>query len=186
MADSFSRYQALERPDLLARPVHDVLSRWVGRSLATDFNVIEIDPDYSDTEAFCQYYGIAPDQTANTVIVEAQRAGARKLAVVIMLAADRADLNGAVRKLLEARRVSLAPKDTAVNESRMEYGSITAIGLPLEWPVLVDSRVLDVPALVMGGGLRKSKLLFPGYALADLPTARVIDGLARNEPVIEP
>jgi len=61
----------------------------------------------------------------------------------------------------------------------MEYGSITAIGLPPEWPVVVDARVLEVPKLVMGGGLRRSKLYFPGRALAELPNVMVLENMAK-------
>jgi len=68
--------------------------------------------------------------------------------------------------------------DTAVGESGMEYGGITPIGLPADWPVLVDSAVLQRDIAVIGSGLRRSKLALPGSALADLPSAEVIDGLA--------
>jgi prolyl-tRNA editing enzyme YbaK/EbsC (Cys-tRNA(Pro) deacylase) len=175
----FRSYGALERPDLLADAVWRTLERWPGQTPAAEFEVIEIDPQFSDTEAFCEHYGIAPDQTANTVIVEARRGGESKLAVVVMSAGGRADLNGVVRKALGARTLSLAAKDAAVAKSAMEYGSITAIGLPSEWPLVVDSRVLEVPKLVMGGGLRRSKLYFPGRALAELPNAMVIENMAK-------
>ena len=61
----------------------------------------------------------------------------------------------------------------------MEYGGITPLGLPAGWPVLVDAAVADTPHLVIGSGVRHSKLILPGKLLASLPGARVIDGLAR-------
>lgn len=176
----FRSYPALERPDLLAEPVRRALENWHGEMPAGEFEVLEIGPKYSDTQAFCEYYQISADQTANTVVVEASRGGSSRLAVVVMLAAGKADLNGVVRKALGARRLSLAPKDVAVEQSAMEYGSITVIGLPAEWPVVVDARVLKVSKLVMGGGLRRSKLWFPGRALADLPNVLVIDDMAKG------
>ncbi len=179
MANQLVTYPALEREDLLAEPVVAALQIWPDAELIGRFEVAEIDPQYSDTEAFCEHYGIPAEQTANTVIVEAARAGVKRLAVVVMVAASRADLNGVARKVLDARKLSLAPKDVAVAQSRMEYGSITAIGLPAEWPLLVDARVLEIQRLLMGGGLRKSKLLFPGRALAELPNAHIVEGLAR-------
>jgi prolyl-tRNA editing enzyme YbaK/EbsC (Cys-tRNA(Pro) deacylase) len=179
MLNKLTTYPVLERKDLLAEPVLAALARWPKAGSIEKFEVAEINPAYSDTEAFCEYYGISADQTANTVIVEAVRAGERRLAVVVMLAASRADLNGVVRKALQARKLSLALKDVAVGRSGMEYGSITAIGLPDEWPLLVDARVLAVPRLVMGGGLRQSKLVFPGAALAELAHAQVVEDMAR-------
>jgi len=61
----------------------------------------------------------------------------------------------------------------------MEYGGITPIGLPDGWPVLVDDRVLERPTVVIGSGVRRSKLRLPGPAVADLPGVRVVPGLAR-------
>jgi prolyl-tRNA editing enzyme YbaK/EbsC (Cys-tRNA(Pro) deacylase) len=61
----------------------------------------------------------------------------------------------------------------------MEYGGITPIGLPAGWPVLVDSAVAAAALVVVGSGLRRSKLGLPGKALADVPGASVVEGLAR-------
>jgi prolyl-tRNA editing enzyme YbaK/EbsC (Cys-tRNA(Pro) deacylase) len=61
----------------------------------------------------------------------------------------------------------------------MEYGGITPVGLPPAWPVLVDALVADTPFVVIGSGVRRSKLVLPGKLLASLPGVRVIDGLAR-------
>ena len=46
----------------------------------------------------------------------------------------------------------------------MEYGGITPLGLPAEWRVLVDARVLDIEVAIIGSGVRRSKLLLPGPA----------------------
>jgi prolyl-tRNA editing enzyme YbaK/EbsC (Cys-tRNA(Pro) deacylase) len=68
--------------------------------------------------------------------------------------------------------------DRAVEESGMEYGGITPIGLPDGWRLLVDPRVLDIEVAVVGSGVRRSKLLLPGRLAADLPNAETIEGLA--------
>jgi prolyl-tRNA editing enzyme YbaK/EbsC (Cys-tRNA(Pro) deacylase) len=68
--------------------------------------------------------------------------------------------------------------DQAVMESGMEYGGITPIGVPPGWPILVDATVAATPSVVVGSGIRGSKLRLPGPALADLPGAEVTDGLA--------
>jgi prolyl-tRNA editing enzyme YbaK/EbsC (Cys-tRNA(Pro) deacylase) len=56
----------------------------------------------------------------------------------------------------------------------MEYGGITPVGLPEGWPILVDEAVAAAPQAVIGSGLRTSKILLPGKALAGLPGAEVI------------
>ncbi|MGH3158000.1 MAG: YbaK/EbsC family protein, partial [Streptosporangiaceae bacterium] len=61
----------------------------------------------------------------------------------------------------------------------MEYGGITPVGLPAGWPVLVDAAVAAAPRVVIGSGVRRSKLTVPGLVLARLPGAEVVDGLGR-------
>ena len=60
----------------------------------------------------------------------------------------------------------------------MEYGGITPVGLPSSWPVLVDRRVVEAKVVLIGSGVRRSKILLPGVLLARLPGVEVIDGLA--------
>jgi prolyl-tRNA editing enzyme YbaK/EbsC (Cys-tRNA(Pro) deacylase) len=56
----------------------------------------------------------------------------------------------------------------------MQQGGITPVGLPGEWPVLVDEAVAAAGPVVVGAGVRGAKLLLDGAALAALPTAEVI------------
>jgi prolyl-tRNA editing enzyme YbaK/EbsC (Cys-tRNA(Pro) deacylase) len=69
--------------------------------------------------------------------------------------------------------------DDAVELTGMAYGGITPVGLPLDWPVLLSAEVAGAPELVIGSGVRHSKLLVPGDVLAKLPGAEVLDDLAR-------
>ena len=65
------------------------------------------------------------------------------------------------------------PDDEAVALTGMEYGGITPIGLPDKWPILVDERRADGD-VVIGGGLRRSKILLPAVQLLALQPARVL------------
>jgi prolyl-tRNA editing enzyme YbaK/EbsC (Cys-tRNA(Pro) deacylase) len=56
----------------------------------------------------------------------------------------------------------------------MEYGGINPIGLPPPWPILIDDAVARQPQLIIGSGLRRSKLLVSGAFLAELPNATVL------------
>ncbi|HEU5108460.1 MAG TPA: YbaK/EbsC family protein, partial [Micromonosporaceae bacterium] len=91
----------------------------------------------------------------------------------------RADVNGVVRRRLDVRKASFAPMTEAVQLTGMEYGGITPIGLPKDWPVLVDARVAAAPHVIIGSGVRHSKIALPGPALALLPHAEVVSDLAR-------
>ena len=115
-------------------------------------------------------------------MVAGKREGVTRYAACVILATTRADVNGVVRRLLDVRKASFAPMAEAVELTGMEYGGITPIGLPAEWPVLVDSRVAATARVIIGSGIRGSKIELPGAALADLPGAQVIDDLARISP----
>ena len=170
------------RPDLLAPPVVAALDRWPAEAPVDVEHVMvaPIDPDLADTAAFCEAYGVSLDQSANCVIVAGRRGEAVRYAACVILATTRADVNGAVRKYLDARKASFAPMDDAVRLTGMAYGGITPIGLPESWPILVDARVAATPHVIIGSGVRHSKIAITGPALGALPGAEVIDGLARE------
>ena len=136
--------------------------------------VTEIDPGLADTAAFCEHYRIGFDVSANCVVVEARRADREWYAACVVLATTRADVNGIVRKHLGARKISFAPMDTAVSLTGMEYGGITPVGLPDDWPILVDRNVIDQARVIIGSGIRGSKLLAAREVLAGLPNAEVL------------
>ncbi|WP_433067123.1 YbaK/EbsC family protein [Dactylosporangium sp. CS-033363] len=164
---------ALDAPALLAPPVRAALAALDG---AQTVQVAAIDPELADTAAFCAAYDVTLEQSANCVIVVGKPAGV--YAACVILATTRADVNGAVRRLLGTRKASFAPMDDAVGISGMEYGGITPIGLPADWPIYIDARVPSVDAAVIGSGIRGSKIVLPGSVLAALPGATVVEGLA--------
>ena len=161
---------ALERLDLLATPTA-VAIRLGDAQWAADVYAAPIDDALADTAAFCEAYEVPLEASANCVVVSGRRGEVTTLAACLVLATDRADVNKAVRHQLGVRKISFAPMDEATERSQMAYGGITPVGLPAEWPVLVDEAVLDQPWVVVGSGTRGSKLLLPGSSLADLPNA---------------
>ena len=167
---------AAQRPDLLAPPVAAALD---GLAARDGVGVAEIDPELADTAAFCEQYQVSPADSANCVIVTGKRDGQARFAACVVLATTRADVNGLARRRLDVRKASFAAAELAVTETGMEYGGITPIGLPSGWPVLVDAAVAAAPRVVIGSGLRRSKLTLPGAVLAGLPGAEVLDGLGR-------
>ncbi|MFC7494303.1 MULTISPECIES: YbaK/EbsC family protein [unclassified Nocardioides] len=166
---------ALDRPDLLAPPVEAALRAWPH---ADRVGVVEIDPEVADTAAMAAAYDIGMDTGANCVVVGGARAGDERIAACLVRADTRADVNSRVRKELDVRKASFLPMDRAVEETAMEYGGITPVGLPDGWRLLVDARVVEMEVAVIGSGVRRSKLLLPGALVADLPGAEVIEHLA--------
>jgi prolyl-tRNA editing enzyme YbaK/EbsC (Cys-tRNA(Pro) deacylase) len=174
MSLPLTRYPALSRPDLLAAPVTAALETlpW-----ADQVRVAEIDPALADTAQFCEAYGITLEESANCVVIAARRGAEVTYAACMITATTRADVNGLVRRHLGARKASFGPVDAITAMTGMEYGGITPVGLPAGWPVLVDGVVAKTPSVVIGSGIRGSKLWLPGALLAELPGAEVLPGL---------
>jgi prolyl-tRNA editing enzyme YbaK/EbsC (Cys-tRNA(Pro) deacylase) len=166
---------ALERPDLLAEPVRKALAA----TPEAEVYAAEIDPTLADTAQFCAAYEVEPEISANCVVVAGRRGGEQRVAACMVLANTRADVNNVVKRRLDVRKASFLPMDEAVVATGMEYGGITPIGLPPDWPVLVDAVVAKLPYAVIGSGVRRSKLAIPGATLAGWPGAEIVDGLGR-------
>ncbi len=167
---------AREHSELTASPVATTISNLSNNE---SIGVVSINPELSDTAAFCKEYEVKTDQAANCVILEAKRADKTWFAACVILSSTRADVNGVARKVLDARKVSFAPMDKAVAESQMQYGAITPIGLPADWTILVDKAVAESEYVIIGSGIRESKLAVPGSLFASLPNAQIVEGLAR-------
>ena len=165
---------ALSSPELLAPPVVTALRSWPG---SAEVQVAQIDPELADTAAFCDRYGVPPQESANCVVIAARRGGATTYAACVVTATTRADVNGLVRRHLGARKASFGQVAEVTALSGMEYGGITPIGLPADWPVLVDAAAAKLTSVVIGSGIRGSKLWLPGRLLAELPGAEVLPGL---------
>ena len=160
---------AASHPELLAPPVTAALGVVAGALVAP------IDPTHADTAAFCTAYDVALGASANCVVVAGRRGDVTTYAAVMVLATHRADVNGVVRRHLGARKISFAPQEDAVGLTGMEFGGITPVGLPEGWPVLVDEAVVAAGEVVVGSGLRRSKLLLTGEDLLSLPGAERLD-----------
>jgi prolyl-tRNA editing enzyme YbaK/EbsC (Cys-tRNA(Pro) deacylase) len=178
VAGTLTVVPAAERFDLLAEPVAEALRAADPADLAR-YGVVEIDPGLADTAEFCAEYGSPLEASANCVVVAGKRGGDQRYAACLVLATTRADVNNVVRRRLDVRKASFAPMDDAVARTGMAYGGITPVGLPADWPVLIDSAVAAAPEVVIGSGIRGSKLIVPGEVLAKLPGAEVVEGLGR-------
>lgn len=143
--------------------------------------VQEIDPALMGGTDFCEHYHIELDAGANTLIVEASRGEeAQKSAILVPVSCKRIDFNGTVRRHLGARRVSFAVLDEVIAQTDMEYGSITVIGLPEDWRILIDPSLIDKDELVIGSGRQKAKLILPGKELLKLKQVELVEVLCKS------
>lgn len=165
---------ALSRPDLLAAPVVVALEAWAG---AASVGVVEIDPALADTAALSAAYDLPLEASGNCVVVGGRRDGVERVAACVVRADTRADVNNLVKRRLDVRKASFLSTEQAVRETGMEYGGITPVGLPAGWRLFVDESLAAAPVVVVGSGVRRSKLLLPGEQLAGLPGAELVPGL---------
>lgn len=173
--DGLHSLAAREHPELVSPRVATALADWpAGDQVA----VVEIDPALADTAAMSEAYSLSMETGANCVVVAGRRAGEERVAACVVRADTRADVNNLVKRTLDVRKASFLSMERAVEESGMEYGGITPLGLPPGWRILVDARVPEMDVAIIGSGVRRSKLLVGGHLLAELPGAEVVDGLA--------
>ena len=166
---------ALEHLDLVAEPVATLLRGW---EHAGEVGVVAIDPEHADTAGTVDVYGVPWENGANCVVIMGKREGEERLAACVVRGDTKADVNNRVKRLLDVRKCSFLAHERAVAETGMEYGGITPIGVPPTWRLLVDARVPATDLVLIGSGIRGSKIILPGALLAELPGAEVIEDLA--------
>ena len=143
--------------------------------------VAEINPDFSGGTELCLHYNIPYEIGANCVIVEGTRGQNNQFAACVYPVNTRIDMNGVVRKKLNARRVSLAAVDEVIKTTGMEYGSITPVGLPKDWTVLIDSNILSQENIIIGSGKVSSKIYLPTELLIQLTKGTIVKGLVKTQ-----
>ena len=146
-------------------------------SLGVEFEIIPCDPDLADTAAFCEAYGYALEDSANTIVVMG-KADPPVYAACVVLATSRLDVNKVVRKRLGTRKASFASGDATMELTGMAIGGVTPVGLPTALPLWVDARVMERERIILGGGGRDRKVLAPPTLLTALG-AEVVEDLAK-------
>lgn len=141
------------------------------------YEEMEVDPALADTAAFCEHYGVAPQDSANCIVV-ASRDDPPRLAACVVLATDRLDVNRTVRKRLGAKKASFAAPELTQQVTGMTMGGVTPFGLPDDLPLWIDAGVMARTSVVVGGGSRSLKLRVAPAALVAVG-GEVVDGLAR-------
>ncbi|MDR0284342.1 MAG: hypothetical protein LBI33_05545 [Propionibacteriaceae bacterium] len=169
--DRLDARPAAEHLDWLAQPVAAAIP------LIPEALVFTIDPADADTATLTTKLDLPLQDSGNAVLITGFRAGEARHCCCMTAADRRVDVNHVVKRALDVRKCSFAAMDEAVAVSGMEYGGITPIGLPPEWPVWLDPYVADIEWLLIGSGVRTSKLVVPGAALLRLPGARLVADL---------
>ena len=148
-------------------------------AMGLPYEALPCDPEFADTAAFCERYGVAPEDSANTIVV-AGKGDPRRYAACVVLATTRLDVNGAVRTRLGVRKASFASAEETGELTGMSIGGVTPLTLPDDLPVWVDDRVMSRETIVLGGGSRSLKIRVTPQVFERMPAAEVVPGLARG------
>jgi prolyl-tRNA editing enzyme YbaK/EbsC (Cys-tRNA(Pro) deacylase) len=147
-------------------------------STGLPYQLIECDPAFADTAAFCARYGYEPERSANTIVV-ASKKEPKRFAACVVLATTRLDVNGVVRKRLGVNKVSFASPEETMSLTGMAIGGVTALALPEGLERWVDAEVMQHPSVILGGGSRSMKVDVTPEVFRRLSDTTVVDDLAR-------
>ncbi len=145
-------------------------------NLGVPYEVIEIDPDLADTALFCEHYAFPMEQSGNTIIV-ASKKEPKVFVTCVVLATTRLDVNKRVRMLMGVSKASFASAEEMKELTGMEIGGVTPFSLPEELQLYVDSRIMELEWVILGGGGRDHKLKISPEVFHQLG-AEIIENLA--------
>lgn len=145
-------------------------------SYGVPYEVVEIDPDFADTAAFCEKYGFPAEQSANTIIV-ASKKEPKKYSASVVRATQRLDVNHCVKPMMNSGRVSFASAEETAELTGMMIGGVTALALPDGMPIYIDPGLMDHDYIILGGGSRSTKIQVSPEVLTRIPGAEMVDGL---------
>ena len=145
-------------------------------NMGLSYDVIEIDPALADTPLFCENYGFQMEQSGNTIIV-ASKKEPKVFVACVVLATTRLDVNKRVRKLMGVSKASFASQKEMKILTGMEVGGVTPFSLPEELKLYVDSLIMELEWVILGGGGRDHKLKISPEVFHQLG-AEIVENLA--------
>lgn len=151
--------------------------RHVLEGLGVPYEMVQIDPEYADTAAFCERYGFPPDHAGNTIVVGSKKEP-RQYCACLVLATTRLDVNHAVRDLMGISRLSFASAEDTMALTGMMIGGVTVFALPPDLPIYIDDKLMSLDYVILGSGSRSSKIKTAPEALTRLPNTRIVPGLS--------
>ena len=146
-------------------------------ALGASVDVVEIDPTFADTAAFCETYGFALEDSANAIVIASKRPPGHHC-VCVGLATTRLDVNRQVKALLGVSKLSFATPEQTIELTGMEIGGVTPFSMSTALTIYVDAAVMDVSRAIVGGGTRAMKILLDPEVFGRMDDVDVVEGLA--------
>ncbi len=126
-------------------------------AIGVEYEIIECDPDFADTAAFCEKYGYPVDNCGNAIVVASKREP-MQFATCIVKGTSRLDVNKTVRKLMGVPKASFASPEQTVELTGMMIGGVTPFALPPDVPIYADDKLMTLDYVILGSGSRSSKV----------------------------
>ena len=126
--------------------------------LEVNYEIIDIDPNYSDTREFCGKYSINPENAINALLISSKDIN-REYVMPLMQATRRIDVNHKLKKLTGFKRLSFANSEKTKEITGMELGAVTPFGLQdMGISVYVDKPIMSLKYIILGAGIRSQKI----------------------------
>ena len=145
-------------------------------STGVPYDVVDIDPEFADTAAFCEKYDFPMEKSANTIIV-ASKKKPKTFTASVVRATHRIDVNHIVKPLMDVGKVSFARSEETAELTGMMIGGVTALALPPELPIYLDPGLMNLDYIMLGGGSRSIKIKISPEVFDFVPNAQVVEGL---------
>ena len=169
----------IDNKELVPNCIYNFVNNWPNKEEQKEFLVTNIDPNYADGNKLCEEYNIDKSIGFNCLVVECKRNEIIKYCALIVPIGYKYNMGSVVRKYTNSRIVSVAPLEYVLDKTNMEYGSITPIGLPNDWLILVDPLIKEQKQIIIGGGLVKAKISLPTELFLKLPNVEIVEGIAK-------
>ncbi|MGB1821909.1 MAG: YbaK/EbsC family protein [Acidimicrobiales bacterium] len=151
-------------------------------AMCADYQIVECASELADTAQFCEHYGYRLDESANAILIVG-KGDPRVYALCVVLATTQVDVNKQARRKLGVKKASFASPDETIELTGMTLGGVTPFGLPASLPIWIDSRVVECSKVIVGGGSRNRKIYTNPEVLAALPSAEIVEDLAKDRPI---
>src|SRR5205823_13464925 len=140
-------------------------------ALGVQYEKLDCNPEWADTDVFCANYNIPRQNAANTILV-ASKSEPQQYSACLVLATTKLDVNHAVRRLMGIKRLSFASADETKAVTGQLIGGVTVFGLPDAIPLYIDSRIMAADYVIVGGGNRTTKIKVAPSELHRIPQSK--------------
>ena len=180
MKDILEFKSVLKNKELVSKATYNCICNTFNEDESKLFQVALINSAYMDGVKLFEHYDISNRIGVNCLICECKRGENINYAALLVPTGYKYNMSSTVRKHTNSRMVSVASLDYVLEKTKMEYGSINPVGLPTEWKIYIDPKILESETIICGSGLQKSKISFPSKFLLKLKSVEILENLSKE------